>query len=229
MPGLAGLLFAHIGTRTQSRTPAPVRPRHFDGGGTGILGGLGSLGGRVGLAARGLLLVLGNLGGDHLDLAAGLLDRFERALAGTGDLEARLGLELALAEQAHAVLAAARQARGLERFVVDQLLAVELALVDELLDHAQVHFGEVLAERVVEAALRQTHVQRHLAALEALDGDAGTALLALLAAAAGLALARTDAPAHADATMAGAFVVADVVKFHVCTRFRFKSRWCCVG
>src|SRR5690606_12748217 len=85
---------------------------------------------------------------------------------------------------------------------------------DELLHHANVHFGKIAAEGVVETALRQAHVERHLAALEALDGHARTALLALLAAAAGLALARADAPAHADTAMTGASVVADVVEFH---------------
>ena len=40
-------------------------------------------------------------------------------------------------------------------------------------------------------------MQRHLAALEALDGDAGAGLLALDAASAGLALAGADAAADA--------------------------------
>ena len=84
---------------------------------------------------------------------------------------------------------------GLERFVVDRLLGIELLGVDELLDHANVHLGEVLAERVVEAALWQAHVERHLAALEAVDRDAFAALLALLATPGGLALAGTDAAA----------------------------------
>src|SRR3546814_20041574 len=66
-----------------------------------------------------------------------------------------------------------------------------------------------------EAALRQPHVERHLAALEAGDRDALTALLALLAAPAGLALARADAASDADFPVAGTFVVTDVVQFHV--------------
>ena len=47
--------------------------------------------------------------------------------------------------------------------------AFELAGVDQLLDRAQVHLGIILGEDVVEAALRQPHVERHLAALEAGD------------------------------------------------------------
>jgi hypothetical protein len=38
--------------------------------------------------------------------------------------------------------------------VIDHARHVELARVDELLDRAQVHFGVVLGEDVVEAALR---------------------------------------------------------------------------
>src|SRR3546814_7324288 len=77
--------------------------------------------------------------------------------------------------------------------MIDRALGVELLGVERLLDRAKVHLGIILGEDVVEAALRQPHVERHLAALEAGDRDALTALLALLAAPAGLALARADA------------------------------------
>jgi hypothetical protein len=53
-----------------------------------------------------------------------------------------------------------------------------------------------LAEDVVEAALRQPPMQRHLATLEAVDGNAAARLLALAAAARGLALAGADAAAE---------------------------------
>ena len=65
-----------------------------------------------------------------------------------------------------------------------------------------------------EAALGQAAVERHLAALEAVDGDAGARLLALDAAAGGLALARADAAADALARLAGARVVGDFVELH---------------
>ena len=90
-------------------------------------------------------------------------------------------------------------------------LASSLPGVDHLLDRAQVHLGIILGEDVVEAALRQPHVERHLAALEALDRDARAALLALLAAAGGLALARADAASDAHAALAGAGIVAEFV------------------
>src|SRR3546814_18668197 len=94
---------------------------------------------------------------------------------------------------ADAVLAAARNASGLQRVVINGLLRIELLRIDQLLDHAQIDDREVLAEDIVETALRDAHVERHLAALEAVDRDARAALLALLAAAGGLALARADA------------------------------------
>src|SRR6188508_719224 len=178
------------------------------------LGLLLGLGGQPGFA--GLALLGGSQSGrilllQDLDAATGLFDRLARALRHAGDLEAGLGLELALAEQADAVLAAARQACGLQCVMIEQLLGVDLAGVDQLLDRAQVHLGVVLGEDVVEAALRQPHVERHLAAFEALHGDARAALLTLLAATRGLAQARTDAAADASAGLAGTGVIAEFV------------------
>jgi hypothetical protein len=77
------------------------------------------------------------------------------------------------------------------------LLAVELAGIDRGLEPAKRNDVEVLGEDVVEATLRQTAVDRHLAAFVALDGNARTGLLALDAASAGLALAGTDTAADA--------------------------------
>ena len=54
---------------------------------------------------------------------------------------------------------------------------VQLAGVDEFLDQAQVHNCVCLAVRLVEAALGQTLVQRHLAAFVAIDGHARTGFL----------------------------------------------------
>src|SRR5215207_9441666 len=130
---------------------------------------------------------------DELDRTTGLLDRLTGALRGTRDLESQLGVQIALAEQADAVLATASKASHLQRVMVERALGVELAGIDRLLDRADVHLGIILGEDVVEAALRQPHVQRHLAAFETEDRHARTAGLALLATAGGLALARADA------------------------------------
>src|SRR5262249_5508690 len=64
-----------------------------------------------------------------------------------------------------------------------------------------------------EAALGHAHVQRHLAAFEAGDGDAGARLLALHAATGGLALARARAAADAHAALGRALAGAEVVEF----------------
>src|SRR5688572_9208689 len=82
------------------------------------LAGLALLGG----SERGRVLAL-----DDLDRTASLFDRLARALRRTGDLESQLGLQLALAEQADAVLATASEASGLQRVMVERALGVELA------------------------------------------------------------------------------------------------------
>src|SRR3546814_9631325 len=79
---------------------------------------------------------------------------------------------------------------------IDRLAGIQPAGVDGALQAADVHHLEIAREDVVEAALRQAPVQRHLAALEALDGHAGARLLALVAVARGLALAGADAAAE---------------------------------
>src|SRR5262249_3005819 len=52
-------------------------------------------------------------------------------------------------------------------------------------------------------------------ALEAVDGDAGAGGLALAAAAGGLALARADAASDADAGLAGAGIIGELVQSHL--------------
>src|SRR5207249_3787689 len=136
---------------------------------------------------------------DQLDRTAGFLHRLTGALRHAGDLERQLGLELALAEQAHTVLAAAGEARSLQRVVIERALQVKLAGVDRLLHRADVHLGIILGEDVVEAALRQPHVERHLTALEAGDANARARLGALLSATGGLAEAGADATTNAHA------------------------------
>src|SRR4051812_26364669 len=80
------------------------------------LSGLGAL---LGAALLRLRLVGRRNHLDHLDGAAGALDRLARAGGDAGDAEGELRREAALAEDADAVLAAARQAGGAERGLVD--------------------------------------------------------------------------------------------------------------
>src|SRR3546814_9661809 len=96
---------------------------------------------------------------DHIDLAAGLLDRFDRALRRAGDQEADLGGQIALGEQAHAVLAATGEGSGLQRRMVDGRVGVQLAGVDRLLHGAQVHDREILSEDIVEADRKSTRLK----------------------------------------------------------------------
>src|SRR5436853_2657029 len=99
--------------------------------------------------------------------------------------------------------------------MVEDVLDIELAGVDRLLHRADIHLGIITREDIVEAALRQPHVERHLAALESGDADARTRLGALLAPPRGLAEPRTDAAANADAALARTLVILDLIELHV--------------
>src|SRR5438128_7415484 len=149
-----------------------------------------------------------------LDRSARLLDRRDGGLGGAMHLDAELGLELAAAEQPDAALGAANDARLDQRFRVHGFLDVDQLGIDRLLDPVEIDLGELDAEDVVETALGQTAMQRHLAAFKALDADARTRGLALAAAARGLALAGTDAAADAHALLARAGVVGDIAELH---------------
>src|SRR5690606_39018894 len=92
---------------------------------------------------------------------------------------------------------------------------VDIARRLDLLQVGQPDLGGQAEQRRVEAALGQATLDRHLAALEALL--AATALasaLTLVTASRGLAHARTDAAADADADSLAAFGRLDRVEFH---------------
>src|SRR5690606_12643657 len=90
--------------------------------------------------------------------------------------------------------------------------------IDELLQAADIQLRIAAAVRLVEAALGQAALDRHLAALEGAHGDAGARLLALLAAAGGLARAGADAAADPLARTRGARIVPKFVELHVILR-----------
>src|SRR4051794_13777856 len=98
--------------------------------------------------------------------------------------------------------------------MVERAFRIELAGIDRFLHRADVHLGIVAGEDVVEAALRQPHVERHLAAFEAVDRHARARLGALLTAPGSLAEAGADSAANAHAALAGALIVSDFVEFH---------------
>ena len=83
--------------------------------------------------------------------------------------------------------------------------------VDRLLETSEIDLVELERElNVAEAALGQAAMQRHLAALEALDAHARSRGLALAAASAGLALAGADTAADALSRLARAGAAARV-------------------
>src|SRR5947199_6758108 len=108
-------------------------------------------------------------------------------------LEGYLALDLATAEQPHAVARATQRTRLHQRLGIDDAGGVELAGIDRVLDTVEIDLDQIERENVGKAALRQPPMQRHLAAFEALDAHAGTRGLALAAAAGLLALAGADA------------------------------------
>src|SRR5262249_20433143 len=148
------------------------------------------------------------------DRAARLLDRRDGGLGGAVHLDVELGLEFAAAEQPHARLGAAQHAGLDQRLRIHDFLGVDRLGVDRLLQAVEGDLGELDAEDVVEAALGQTAMHRHLAAFKSLDAHARTRGLALAAAAGLFALAGTDAAADAHALLARAGVVGDIAELH---------------
>ena len=127
---------------------------------------------------------------DELHLPARLLDRRARARGDPVDLDGHRALQLALAEDHDPVAVAAHEARLLQRGRVDH--------AGEPLEIGHLDLLELAAVDVVEAELREAPLERHLAALEALEVHvAGAGLLALAAAAGGLAEAGRLATADA--------------------------------
>src|SRR5258707_13085264 len=123
--------------------------------------------------------------------AARLLDRRNGGLRRAVNLDTQLGFQFPAAEQPHAIFGAPDNAGFYQRFGVDGAVGVEQLGVDRLLDAVEVDLGEFEPENIVEAALRQAPVDRHLAAFEAFDAHAGTRGLALAAATGGPALSLT--------------------------------------
>ena len=120
----------------------------------------------------------------------------------------------AAAEQPHAVLRTAQQSGLHQRLRVDGRARIELLGIDGFLKTVEIDLGQFEPEDVVEAALRQTAMQRHLAAFKALDAHARTRGLALAAAACLLALAGANATANPHALLARAAVVGDLIELH---------------
>ena len=147
--------------------------------------------------------------GDHGNASAGFLDGLDRGLRSPGNSDIYLGLQGTLCKQADTVTGGLDETCLLQRCCVHRLLGIEAPGIDGRLQAAQVHHLEGLGKDVVvEATLGQAPMQRHLATLEALDGNTGTRLLALMAVTGGLALAGTDPAPDALAALGGTLIVA---------------------
>src|ERR1043165_816748 len=147
------------------------------------------------------------------DLLAGTACRF--------DLFARAGGELRrLDGQFLGELAVAEDLDAVGRLSLDESRLAEGAFIDghavvETLEVRDVHDGVLFLEDVGEAALRQTAMQRHLAAFEAGHArEAGAGLLPLLAAARGLAVSGSRTAADALLRVTRAFFRFEFAQFH---------------
>src|SRR5205807_6983931 len=117
--------------------------------------------------------------------------------------------QLAVAEDLEPVSGALDQSGLAQHALVDE------GAVIEALQVAHVHDGVLFLEDVGESALRQTAMQRHLAAFEAEHARvAGARLLPLLAAAGSLAVSRTGTAADALLGVSGALLWFQIVQFH---------------
>src|SRR6266849_6441356 len=123
-------------------------------------------------------------------------------------------LDFTPAEQTDTILGAPQHTAPNQGLDVDRILGVECPAVDCRLNTVEVHHVEFKSEYVIEAALRQPPMQRHLAAFEALDAHARTRGLALATATAGLALPGPDAAADAHAPLAGPRIVGNLIELH---------------
>src|SRR3954468_8325860 len=147
-----------------------------------------------------------------LNLLAGAACRFN-LFAGRfgelGGLHGQLLGELAVAEHLDAVVLALDETGLAKGRLIDRGAVVEALEVREVHDRVD------LLEDVGEAALRQTAVQRHLAAFESAHArEAGAGLLSLFTASGGLAVARSRAAADALLRVARALFRFEVAEFH---------------
>src|SRR5262249_36480115 len=153
--------------------------------------------------------------GEQDDLAAGRLHRLDGRLGRSRDLDRDRRTQRTLRKQPDAVARPPQHAGGDQLRGVEATLGRELPGIDCPLQPAEIDNPKIpLKDRVVEAALRQAAVQRRLAALEAVQRDAGARGLALAASPGGLALTRTDAAADPLGAVMRAGIVSDLVELH---------------
>src|SRR5579863_4626103 len=161
---------------------------------------------------RRALFLLGR--GKDLDRAPGLFDGGHRRFGSAVNLNIDLGLDFAAPQKPHAIPGAAQHAGLYQRLGVEGVLGVDQFGIDGLLNPVEIDLDKFEPENVGETALRQAPMQRHLAALKALDAHAGACSLTLAATARGLALAGADATANTHPLFARAGIVGDIAQLH---------------
>src|SRR5262249_28167149 len=129
----------------------------------------------------------------HFDRSAHFLTRFNGGFGRTMDAKRQRHFASPPAEKTHPILGPPQHPAADQGLDVDGIVDVERPAINRRLNAVEVHHIEVKGEDVIEAALRQPAMQRHLAALEALNAHACSRGLALAAATAGLALSGPDA------------------------------------
>src|SRR5439155_11537829 len=131
---------------------------------------------------------------------------------GVVDFKGEFCGQAALAEKADAGIPASENSCREERLDGDRGVDVELLRLNRRLNAGEIHLVVLDGIRLIETALRQSPVDRHLAALEARFGSARARGLTLAAAPPGLAESGADAPAEPLARAPSPAVVGNLIE-----------------
>ena len=148
------------------------------------------------------------------DAAARLFDRGNCGYGRASDFERQFGLQFTLTQHPHAVARALDEAGRPKARIGDGLVRLQLAGIERNLDPAKIDHREIIGEAIVKAALGQAHIERHLTALEAVNGPAGARFRAFDAAPRGLAQPGTRPAADAGAPFTRPGIVPQFVQLH---------------
>ena len=116
-------------------------------------------------------------------------------LRGTVDLDGKRRAQGSPGQQPDPVQPLVDQPGRAQRLEVDRLGRIEPTTVDRRLQAIEIHRRKLLPKRILETALGQTPIDRHLAAFEGPGRAARPRALALVAPSRGLAGARSDTAA----------------------------------
>ena len=141
-------------------------------------------------------------------------DGRDRRLGCSGQLNRQGLLDAASPKKSHAVQLAPDNALLHQEVLCDRCRAIDLAGRNRFGEGIHIDLGELEPPGLVEAALRDPHVKRHLATFEPVDRNTRPGFLALHAAPAGLALARADPASDTHRRLARAVFVRQLIQPH---------------